>query len=71
MEAQRLLGHSSVSQTATYLVSLEKALESAIDRKEHHEQQLAEAHRHSKMPPPETSDAEAGRVISVGPDRIR
>ena len=34
VEAQHLLGHSSVSQTATYLASSLKALETAIDRKE-------------------------------------
>ena len=43
VEAQHLLVHSSVSQTATYLSSSLNALEMAIARKEAHEQRLADA----------------------------
>jgi hypothetical protein len=49
-----------------------KALESAIERKEAHEQQLADAQRAELVAQAAASDvAEAGRVISLGPDRIQ
>jgi integrase len=43
IEARDLLGHANISQTSTYLQSTAKALGLAIERKEEHERQLAEA----------------------------
>ena len=55
VEAQHLLGHTSVSQTATYLASSVKALEHAIDRKEAHEQRLADARHQAAQPSADTA----------------
>ena len=49
VEAQHLLGHSSVQQTAIYLASSLKALETAIERKEAHERRLAEARQQRQV----------------------
>ena len=38
-------GHANISQTSTYLQSTAKALGVAIERKEAHEQQLADTRR--------------------------
>lgn len=43
VEARDLLGHADVSQTSTYLESTAKALRLAIERKEQHEAQRAQA----------------------------
>jgi integrase len=45
LEARDLLGHANISQTSTYLKSTATKLELAIERKEEHERQLAEARR--------------------------
>jgi len=45
IEARDLLGHANISQTSTYLQSTAEALGLAIERKEEHERQLADARR--------------------------
>ena len=45
LDARDLLGHANISQTSTYLKSTVKKLESAIERKEEHERQLADARK--------------------------
>lgn len=45
IEARDLLGHANISQTSTNLRSTAKALGLAIERKEEHERQVADARR--------------------------
>ena len=70
IEARDLLGHANISQTSTYLQSTAKGLGLAIERKEEHERQLADARRRESEKHSLT-DIECGNPPSVASRGVR
>ena len=75
-EVRDLLGHPNIAQTSTYLGSSGKGLQSAIERRDAHEQQLAEAYHAATQQAAQSEGFPAGTtapdpVTYLGSDRIQ